>query len=57
MPMGHFYSPFIAQVNPIKIAPPICNKCKAALNPHAAKNRQTKAWNCNFCDASNILTS
>ena len=55
--MGHFYSPFLVPVNPIKVTPPICVTCKAALNPYASKNRQTKTWNCNFCSAANQLTS
>ena len=49
MPMGHFYSPLIVPVNPIKITPPICNKCKAALNPYSPRNRQMRTWNCSFC--------
>lgn len=55
--MGHFYSPFIVPLNPIKVSPPICSTCKAALNPYASKNRQTRTWNCNFCGAVNPLTA
>lgn len=57
MPMGHFYSPFIVPVSPIKITPPICTGCRAALNPFSVRNRQSRVWTCNFCSAGNQLTS
>lgn len=51
MPLGHFYSPFLVETNPIKITPPLCNKCRAAINPFASRNRQARVWSCTFCSA------
>jgi hypothetical protein len=57
MPMGHFYSPFMVQTDPIRVTAPICTKCKGALNPFSPRNRQTRSWTCIYCNTGNQLTA
>lgn len=57
MPMGHFYSPFIVQTDPIRVTAPICTKCKGALNPFSPRNRQTRSWTCIYCNTGNQLSA
>jgi hypothetical protein len=56
LPLGLFYSPFIAQPtsNKIKRGPiPCCQKCKAAVCRQASKGSGGGKWVCPFCDLEN----
>ena len=55
MPLGFFYSPFLAEVQPIKASPLFCAKCKASISCWSAKNRNTKTWTCSFCPTNNPM--
>jgi hypothetical protein len=55
MPLGYFFSPFLAEVTPIKTNPAYCAKCRASISPYAQKNKNTKSWTCSFCLTSNPL--
>lgn len=54
MPLGFFYSPFLAQAEELKKGRyPICAKCQAAVNPNSRKDRNMGKWQCNFCSSDN----
>lgn len=55
MPLGHFFSPFLAEANPIKANPALCSKCRASISSFSQKNKNTKTWVCSFCLTSNPL--
>jgi len=56
MPLGYFYSPFLADPPTIRANPSFCAKCRASINSFSQKNKNTKTWICNFCLTSNPLT-
>jgi len=56
LPLGYFYSPFIAEAQTIKANPVLCAKCRASINVFSAKNKNTKTWVCPFCLTNNPLT-
>lgn len=55
MPLGYFYSPFIADAETMKTSPLMCAKCKASICPYSTKNKNTKSWTCSFCPTTNPL--
>jgi hypothetical protein len=56
MPLGYFYSPFLADAQPVRASPAFCTKCKASISAYSSKNKNTKTWVCAFCSTSNQLT-
>jgi uncharacterized Zn finger protein (UPF0148 family) len=54
IPMGVFYSPFIAHAKDLKKGViPTCQKCKSCICPKAQKDRNMGKWICPFCTSSN----
>jgi hypothetical protein len=54
MPLGIFYSPFLANVEQLtKGRYPTCSKCKAAICQQSRKDRNMGKWMCPFCNADN----
>ena len=56
MPLGYFYSPFLAEAQTMKANPLYCVKCKASISAFSTKNRNTRSWTCTFCLTTNQLT-
>lgn len=57
MPLGFFYSPFLAEVNPIKGCAALCSKCRASVSTMFPKNRNTRTWTCVLCSTLNPYMS
>lgn len=57
MPLGYFYSPFIADARVVHMQPSLCSKCKASVNSMSERNRKEKTWNCLFCGNNNPYLS
>ena len=53
MPLGYFYSPFLAEAQPVRADPIYCAKCKASICSFSSKNKNTKTWVCGFCLTTN----
>jgi hypothetical protein len=54
MPMGIFYSPFLAESQDLKKGTiPTCTKCKAGICIQARRDKNMGKWSCSFCNTDN----
>jgi hypothetical protein len=55
IPVGFFFSPFVAESATYTTTTPKCTKCGAVVHLNAKKNKASRKWTCNFCGTDNAL--